>query len=84
MLADITGRTIETVEMSKDVGAVGAAMLVAVGQGKLGSLGEADKLIKVNAVYKPDPANKEVYDRNYRVFKRLYESNKKNFRDLNG
>lgn len=32
MLADITGRTIETVENTKDVGAIGAAMLAAVGQ----------------------------------------------------
>ena len=84
MLADITGRTIETVEMTKDVGAVGAALLVAVGQGKIKDLHEADKLVKVDSVYRPNRANKEVYDRNYRVFKRLYESNKKNFRDLNG
>ncbi|MBR5968416.1 MAG: FGGY-family carbohydrate kinase [Lachnospiraceae bacterium] len=84
MLADITGRTIETVEMTKDVGAVGAALLVAVGQGKLKDLHEADKLVKVDSVYRPNRANREVYDRNYRVFKRLYESNKKNFRDLNG
>ena len=34
MLADITGRTIETVENTKDVGAIGAAMLAAVGSGE--------------------------------------------------
>jgi xylulokinase len=34
--------------------------------------------------YYPDKDNKAVYDRNYKVFKRLYTSNKKNFEMLNG
>ena len=84
MLADITGRKIETVEMTKDVGAVGAALLVAVGKGRIRSLEEAKKMVKVERIYEPDPSNKAVYDKNYMVFKNLYGSNKKNFRALNG
>lgn len=83
ILADITGRTIETVAYSKDVGAIGAAMLVAVGSGSVKSLEEMKKSVHVDAVYKPNSDNKDVYDRNYRVFKQLYKSNKKNFELLN-
>ena len=83
MLADITGRTIETVENTKDVGAIGAAMLAAVGSGAFTSLSDAAKLVAVNGTYRPDPANKAVYDRNFRVFRKLYAANKENFAILN-
>ncbi len=84
MLADITGRTIETVENTKDVGAIGAALLAAVGSGEIESLSEAKKLIAVKERYVPNESNKEVYDKNFSVFKNLYNSNKKNFALLNG
>ena len=83
MLADITGRTVETVEDTKDVGAVGAALLVAVGKGAISSLDEAKRLVAVEHRYTPNAANKAVYDRNYSVFTRLYAANKKNFEILN-
>lgn len=84
MLADITGRTIETVENTKDVGAIGAALLAAAGSGALPSLTAAGQLIRVKDRYVPDPVKKAVYDRNYKVFIRLYESNRKNFALLSG
>ena len=83
MLADITGRTVETVENTKDVGAIGAAMLAAVGSGLFPDLAQAAAHVKVNGRYTPNTALKPVYDRNYRVFRQLYASNKKNFALLN-
>ena len=83
MLADITGRTIETVENTKDVGTIGAAMLAAVGSGAFTSLSDAAKLVAVNGTYRPDPSTKAVYDRNFRVFRKLYAANKENFAILN-
>ena len=83
ILADVTGRTVETVASTKDVGAVGAAMLVAVGSGRIGSLSEAGALIKAENRYEPNAENRAVYDRNYEVFKNLYAANKKNFAALN-
>ena len=83
ILADVTGRTVETVADTKDVGAVGAAMLVAVGSGQITSLTQAAGLIRPLARYTPSPANKALYDRNYKVFKNLYAANKKNFAALN-
>ena len=83
ILADVTGRTVETVADTKDVGAVGAAMLVAVGSGQIADRTQAAGLIRPAARYTPDPANQALYDRNYKVFKNLYAANKKNFAALN-
>ena len=61
----------------------GAAMLAAVGSGLFPDLAQAASHVKVNGRYTPDAALKPVYDRNYRVFRQLYASNKKNFALLN-
>ena len=83
ILADVCGRTVETVENTKDVGSIGAAMLVAVGSGAIASLSEAGRLITVKQSFRPNEENREVYDRNYKVFKALYAANKKSFAALN-
>ena len=84
ILADITGKTVETVDSPQNVGAVGAAVIVACGLGVIGSVGEAKKLIPVIETYQPQLSNKPVYDNQYEVFKNLYKSNKANFAALNG
>jgi xylulokinase len=83
MLADITGRTIETVNNAQEAGAMGAAIVAAAGL-----LGEDVKtlsmrLVRVNHTFLPDSGNREVYDRNYGVFRKLYKSNAVNFKALN-
>jgi len=82
-ISDILGQEIETVESPQNVGAMGAAVLIAVGLGILDNITDANKLIKANAVYYPNPANRLVHDKNYRVFKLLYRNNKKVFREMN-
>lgn len=83
MLADITGREIETIDEPENAGAVGAALIIALGMKIIDSPEAAQKMIPIKAVYHPDPAAKAVYDRNYRVFRRLYKCNAKNFKALN-
>jgi xylulokinase len=83
MLADITGRTIETVDHSWEVGATGTALVVAAGIRGVDVLELSRQLVKANHSYMPDPENREVYERNYRVFKKLYKANASNFRELN-
>jgi xylulokinase len=83
ILADITGRTIETVVNPQNVGAAGAALTAAVGMGITKNLEDAGKLIPASAVYTPRSEYAEVYSRNYEVFKNLYRSNKKNFEMMN-
>ena len=80
ILADITGRTIETVDHSQDVGAIGAAMIAGVGLGILPSLDEAGALIHPSAIYQPNPANHAVYEKYYAVFKQLHKCNAKLFK----
>ena len=83
MLADITGRTIETVANTQDVGAIGTALVVAAGVKGEDVLELAKRLVKVERVYVPNPEHKAVYERNYQVFKKLYKSNAANFKAIN-
>ena len=83
LLADITGHHIEIVEDPQNVGAIGAAAVAALGLGLISDLDQIRKLIKVRSSFTPDMEKKQIYDRNYQVFKRLYETNMKNFRDMN-
>ena len=83
LLADITGKTIQTVENPQNAGAVGAALLTAVGLKIIPSINYAEKVIKPNAEYTSNMTIKAVYDKNYSAFKTLYKSNKKIFHLLN-
>lgn len=84
ILADILQRDVVVVESPQNIGAVGAAACIAVGIGLIPSIFEVKKLIPVKQTYHPNPANKAIYDRNFKVFKNLYTCNKKNFEILNG
>ena len=84
ILADITGRTIETVGNAQEVGAIGTALVVAAGVKKVDVLELSRQLVKADHVYIPDPENKGVYERSYKVFKNLYKSNASNFKNING
>ncbi len=83
MLADITNRKIETVSNAQEVGAIGTALVVAAGIQKTDVLKLSQQLVRPNRIYTPNPENKEVYERNFSVFKKLYKSNSAHFKSLN-
>jgi xylulokinase len=83
MLADITGHTIETVDNTQEVGAIGTALVVAAGIMNVDVLELANKYVKANHVYKPNTDNSQIYERNYKIFKKLYKNNVSAFRKLN-
>ncbi|MCR4925915.1 MAG: FGGY-family carbohydrate kinase [Clostridiales bacterium] len=83
ILADCLGRTVETVDSPQNVGAVGAAVVVAVGLGIIDTISNAKSLVPASKVFKPNFANKWVYDKNFEAYKILYKSNKKCFGILN-
>ncbi|MBQ9387845.1 MAG: FGGY-family carbohydrate kinase [Lachnospiraceae bacterium] len=83
MLADITGRTVETVNNTQEVGAIGAALVVAAGIKGEDVLELSRRLVKSNRAYVPNTENQEAYERNFRVFKNLYKSNAANYKLLN-
>lgn len=84
ILADITGRNIETIANTQEVGAIGTALAVAAGIKGEDVLSLSRRLVKANHKYIPNPENREIYERNYRVFKKLYRSNASNFKNING
>ncbi|MCH5191289.1 MAG: FGGY-family carbohydrate kinase [Oscillospiraceae bacterium] len=83
ILADCTGKVVETVESPQNVGSVGAAVLIAVSAGLISDINDAKRLIPASKTFTPNMKNKSVYDKNYAVFKELYRSNKNNFELLN-
>ena len=84
ILADCTGKVIETIDNPQNVGAMGAAVVTAVGLGLCPSISEAKALVPVSKTYAPNRDVKPVYDKGFEVFKNLYTANKKNFNALNG
>ena len=82
LLADITGRTIETVSSPQNVGSVGAAAVTAVGLGIIPKLECVKDFIPASASYTPNEENHRAYEKYYQVFKKLYNSNKKLFKEL--
>ncbi|HSV98280.1 MAG TPA: FGGY-family carbohydrate kinase [Spirochaetota bacterium] len=83
IMADVTGRKIETIENTQNAGTIGAAVVCAVGLGSIGSFAEAKALIPVKGVFSPREEYRKMYDRNFHVFKELYRRNKKLFKLLN-
>ncbi len=83
ILADCTGRVVETVANPQNVGAVGAAVVVAVGLGVIDSIAEANKLIDAEKRFEPNKANKPIYDKMFAAYKEIYAANKKIFKMLN-
>ncbi|MBQ0135462.1 MAG: FGGY-family carbohydrate kinase [Oscillospiraceae bacterium] len=83
ILADVLQKKVETVDSPQNVGAVGAAAVIGVGIGAISNLEAVKDFIPASKTFEPNPENKEVYDKNFEVFKTLYKNNKKAFKALN-
>lgn len=82
MLADILGRTVETVDSPQNVGAVGAAALTAVGLGLIERIEDVQAFIPASATYKPDMEKHKEYQVYFDTFKKLYKTNNKLYSQL--
>jgi xylulokinase len=83
IMADVTGRTIETIENPQDAGAVGAAMIAGVGMGAIPSFAAAHSFVPLKKSYEPRGEFRALYDRGFAVFQKLYQQNKKLFWAMN-
>ena len=83
ILSDVLNRRVETIENPQNVGAVGAAAVMAVGLGLADSIEEVKDIIPIAAFYEPNPENVKVYDKIFPVFQGLFKNNKKAFDILN-
>lgn len=82
ILADITGHRIDMTKNPQNVGSAGAAAVMGVGLGIIPNLEAIKDYVYAEQMFIPNEGTKAVYDRNFQVFKRLYKSNKGNFKDL--
>jgi xylulokinase len=83
IMADITGREIEVPKEPHNTGALGAALIAAVGLQIIENLEHIPRRISVQGLFYPRTNHAEVYERNYQVFRKLYIRNKKLFSRLN-
>ncbi len=81
--ADVMDRTIERVADPVHANLRGAALFASLAMGKV-SRDEVRGLVPVDRSFKPNPANREAYDRLYAEFPGLYKAQRKMFARLNG
>lgn len=73
--ADITGKTLHVTYSSQDTACLGAAILAGKAAGVFESIESAvNSMVKIKKTFEPNPANREVYDRQYKKFKLLFEA----------
>jgi len=84
IFADIIGRPVHQVEDPQLANAKGVALLASLALGYLERFSDIKKHIRVKEVFQPNPDNRPLYERMFRQFKRLYRSNKKWYRCMNG
>ena len=82
MLADITGRTVETVPYPQNAGSVGACAVAAAGLSLIDAVDSVKDLIQVSAVFEPDKKRHAAYDQYFKTFKKIYTANKALFAQL--
>jgi xylulokinase len=83
IMADVTGRAIETIDNPQDAGTVGAAVIAGIGLGAIPTFRDACSFIPVKKTYLPRPEFRATYDAGFGVFEKLYKQNKALFHKLN-
>lgn len=91
ILADVTQRKVETVRDPQEAGAVGVALVAAVGLGIHPDFESLKKVVQVDRVFEPEGENEETYDFLFHSYKEVYSNlrgfygkiNKRRFREAN-
>jgi xylulokinase len=83
IIADVTGRTLESVPSPQEASAVGAALIAAVGLGTYPNIESIKSLVPAGHVVKPDAAPRATYDELYAAYRQVYHSLRGLYRTLN-
>ena len=83
IIADVTGRRMETIANPQEAGAVGTALTAAVGLGLYPDFEALKNVIRVEREFSPQAHNAEVYDTLYQAYRRIYGSLRHLYRDVN-
>ncbi len=73
IIADVTGRRVESVAHPLEAGAVGIALTAAVGLGLYPDFETLRKVVRVEREFEPQAGNAECYETLYRAYRRLYD-----------
>jgi xylulokinase len=83
IFADVCGRTFEPIVGAQEAGALGPALAVPLALGIYSDYRAVKKVVKVRRAFKPEPANRAVYDELFAQFKVLHERLSPVYRSLN-
>ena len=83
IVADVTGRRLERMSNPQESGAIGAAMLAAVGLGIQPSVESIKSVLRPAAIIEPHPAPRKIYDDLYAAFREIYPALKGLYHKLN-
>ena len=83
IIADVTGRRVETVVNPLEAGAVGAALTAAIGLGLYPDFESLKKVVRVEREFEPQAGNAGVYDVLYQAYRRIYGSLRDLYREVN-
>jgi xylulokinase len=83
IIADVTGRRVETVADPLEAGAVGIALTAGVGLGVYPDFESLKKIIGVGREFEPQSSNAECYNDLYRAYKGIYRSLRGLYKEVN-
>ncbi|MBN1953768.1 MAG: FGGY-family carbohydrate kinase [Anaerolineae bacterium] len=83
IIADVTGRRVETVAQPQEAGAVGIALAAGVGLGLYPDFRSLKDIVRVERTFEPQVDHRPVYDVLYAAYRRLYSSLRRLYRDVN-
>lgn len=81
--ADVLGRTIRRVKDPLQANARGAAFIASVALGYI-EFDDIPNLVQISKTFSPDESNRAVYDKMFKEFVKIYKSNRRIYRRLNG
>lgn len=84
IIADVTGRRVESVTHPQEAGAVGAALTAAVGLGLYPDFQSLKKIVRVERDFEPQACYAACYDDLYRAYRKLYGCLRHLYREVNG
>ncbi len=83
IIADVTGKRVEKVANPQQAGAVGAALVAAVGLGVYPDFQALKEVIQVTRTFEPNVENAELYNELFDAYKKVYRTLKGIYRQLN-
>jgi xylulokinase len=83
IIANVTGKRIETVPNPQEAGGVGAALIAAIGLGIYPDFAALKDVIKVSRTFEPQSDHAGVYDCLFAAYKKVYRSLKAVYREVN-